>query len=285
MESRPIIASPPSQSHTPEIDGSGGLPLPLGAKGRTLKNRLIPYISLALVFLGLLALAAACDGDDGDGGRMSEGNLFPNPGFEEGRDPACGPDQFQCWFSLKPPDFILSEDVAHSGSASAYLRMRDNKESPATKVYYLVQEITAEEFPEVISGYYRVDDWVKGTEKQYLQFVVIAFGSQNLVPVCPEGGICPNYQIRYILAGIDEEPFPIVNAKFVFLSREEPKQGQWISFERNLGDDFRELWGDVPERFEKIRILFEVRYDDKDPDEEPIEADVYYDDLHIGPAS
>ena len=237
-----------------------------------MKKQVPRYLALALIALGLLSIAPACGG----GGETStpQGNLFPNPGFEKGRDP---------WFSLKPPDFTLAEDVANSGSGSAYLKMRDSTDSPSTKVYYLVQEITPEEFPEVLSGDYRVDNWRKGTKKQYLQFVVIAFGAKNLVAVCPDTGICPNYQIRYILAGIDEEPFEILNAKFVFLSKEDPKQGQWVHFERNIGDDFRELWGDVPKGFEKLRILFEVRYDDKAPGEDSIEADAYYDDLYIGP--
>ncbi len=242
----------------------------------SLKNRSLPYLTLGLLSLSLLALAAACTGGNGGGVTSIPGNLFVNPGLEDGRDP---------WFSIRPPDFILSSDVAHSGSTSAYLQMRDDEESPETKVYYLVQEVTPEEFPEVISGYYRVENWVKGTQKQYLQFVVIAFGPTNLVPVCPGTDRCPNYQIRYILAGIDREPFEIVNAKFVFLTREEPKEGEWVFFERNVRDDFRRLWGAVPENFEKIRVLFEVRYDDKEPAEDRIEADVYYDDLYLGPQS
>ena len=37
-----------------------------------------------------------------------------------------------------------------------------------------------------------------------------------------------NHQIRYPLAGISEEPFSIGNARFVFLSKEEPRTGQWV---------------------------------------------------------
>jgi hypothetical protein len=242
---------------------------------------------LALATIAVLALlAAACNGDDEPstpdgspadgstptaGGSPSpplSGNQFPNGGFEDGRDP---------WFSLKPPDFELSTDVANSGEASAYLPWREGVDSQGTSIYYLVQEITPQELPEVLSGYYRVENWKKGTLKQYLQFVVIVIGGSN----APSG--FPNHQIRYLLAGIDSPPFPIGNAKFVFVSKEQPVEDEWVHFERNVADDFERLWGAVPENFEKIRVLFEVRYDDKVVGEGPVEADVYYDDLYFGP--
>lgn len=215
----------------------------------------------------LLLMAAACAGSDGEA--PAGANLFLNPGFEDGRDP---------WFSLKPPDFILSQDLARSGKASALLPLRALEGDTGNKIIYLVQELQPRELPEEISGYYRVERWEKGTEKQYVQFVVIVFGADNM-----PGGF-NNHQIRYILSGIDAPPFQIANAKFVFISREEPPLGEWVPFKRNLREDFQELWGAVPEGFENIRVLFEVRYDDKLPGEGPVAADVYYDDLYMGPA-
>jgi len=38
-----------------------------------------------------------------------------------------------------------------------------------------------------------------------------------------------------------------------------------------------------PEGFSKIRVLFEVRFDDKEAGA-PAAAEVYYDDLYMGPA-
>ena len=227
-----------------------------------MRERLI--IATLLAFTLITAACAA--------GREPEpaGNLLGNPGFEDGADP---------WFSLKPPNFTVSiKDVAHSGSASALLRMRAQPEDEGTKVFYLVQEVNPGEFLELISGYYRVDHWVRGTKKQYLQFVVIVFGADDLSPPFL------NHQIRYLLAGIENEPFAIGNARFVLLGKEDPAPGQWVSFRRNLRQDFQQLWGAVPERFENIRLLFEVRYDDKAAGEGPIEADVYYDDLYMGRA-
>jgi len=64
---------------------------------------------------------------------------------------------------------------------------------------------------------------------------------------------------------------------------DDPALDEWVPFQVNVRDDFLKLWGAVPE-YEKIRVLFEVRYDDKAKGEGPAEADVYYDDLYFGPA-
>lgn len=227
--------------------------------------------SLLPIALVATAIIAACGGggqEDSASQTPAQGNVFQNPGLEEGRDP---------WFSLREPEFILSEDIARTGEASALLQMRADPQEE-TKVFYLVQEVTPEQLPEILSGNYQITAWTPGTRLQYLQFAVIVFGADNL-----PGGYS-NHQIRYVLAGIDEEPFAIDNAHFVFLDGEDPPLDQWVPFEANVRDDFQRLWGAAPEGFEKIRVLFEVRYDGKAPDEAP-EADVYYDDLYFGPSS
>ena len=201
-------------------------------------------------------------------------NVLAIPGFEECTDASPGP--CSPWFALKPPNFQLA-DNAHSGEVSAMLRMRELESAAGTTVYYLVQEVAPTEFPEVLSGFYRVENWLRGTEKQYLQFVIIVAGADN-APA--DFG---NHQIRYILTGIDEEPFAISNAKFVFLGEKEPTMNEWVPFQVNVKQDFLDLWGAVPEGYDFIRLLYEVRYDDKQP-QAPSEADVFYDDLYFGPA-
>jgi hypothetical protein len=164
--------------------------------------------------------------------------------------------------------------------------MRDTADSPADKIYYLVQEVDIQELPQVISGNYFVENWVRGTKTQYLQFVVVLWGDDfSNMPACPDQQPCPNYQIRYLLAGIDEDPFPIGNAKFVYLNTEDPVRGEWVHFERNLHDDFQQFWGAIPGNVTRARLLFEVRFDNKAPGEGPLEADVYYDDLYLGSAA
>lgn len=231
------------------------------------------------VFLAITAaIGAACDGDDTASvspTATSEvaANLLLNGGFEAGAGP---------WFSLTSAawgePFAVSSDLAHSGAHSAYLELRAPTGASGSKVYGVVQEVSPERFPELISGYYYVDDWARSTSKQYLQFVVIAFGATNM----PGGH--SNHQIRYPLAGIQEQPFAISNARFVFLTRQDPPIGDWVYFERPIARDFRELWGAVPDGFVKLRILFEVRYDEKSPATEG-SADVYFDDLYMGPAA
>jgi len=211
-----------------------------------------------------------------------QANLLHNAGLESGADP---------WCVLQPPKFEVSQNYAHSGQASALLSMRVPAEAVSEhEVHYLVQQVVPKEFPELVSGYYRVENWSKGTPKQYLQFAVILCrdgpegectqGAANV-----SGGYGYNQQMRYPLAGISEDPFKIGNAHFVYISKEEPRTGEWVYFEGNIKEDFLELWGAVPEGYDYIRVLFELRFDDKQPGDTPAEADVYYDDLYMGPAN
>ena len=233
----------------------------------------------ALLLAGGLALAA-CGG--GDGGTPDEPatppfelNLFQNGSFEEGPAP---------WTSLDTenwgPPFKVSSNQAHTGSNSALLQLR-SEVGGTGKVFGVVGELTQQEFPDVISGYYYVGRWEKGTPKQYLQFVVIVQGATNIPPSVADAG---NHQIRYILAGVDRQPTFISNARYVMVSRDPPKVGEWVHFQHNIKEDFRQLWGEVPEGFTNLRILFETRWDDRVASDGPSAADVYYDDLYIGPA-
>jgi hypothetical protein len=198
-----------------------------------------------------------------------------NPGFESGEEN---------WITLSEASgFEVTADRPHSGASGARLRMRDPAEAVGTggsKVYYLVQEITPDQMPEAVCGYYYAENWVKGSPHQYVQFVMIAANPTNM------GGAYPNYQIRYILGGADSPPFAIDNAKFVFVTRTtEPTLNTWVPFELRVREDFERLWGTVPEGFDKLRLLFEVRWDNKVAGVSPAEADVYYDDLYAGPGS
>jgi hypothetical protein len=206
------------------------------------------------------------------------GNALQNGGFEAGRDP---------WTSLTTPDwgrpFVVSPQRAHSGSNSAYLRLR-SEDGGTTKVYGVVQEISPAGFPETLSGYYCVDRWEKGTARQYLQFAIIVNNASNIPQEVKDLG-ASNHQIRYILAGVDTQPTNIANSRYVFISKEPPKIGQWVHFERNIRQDFSDLWGSTPTGFTSIRVFFETRWDERAASDGPSVADVYYDDLYWGPAS
>ena len=243
--------------------------------------RKLPFLALAsATFLSLFVTGCFGGGDEDPpvasghpGGCLDrepdqDQNLLANSSFEEGEEP---------WISLNEGSrFEVSTEQPHTGEESALLRMRDGAGAADHKVYYLVQEVTPDEMPDVICGYYRVENWMKGSRHQYLQAVAIAFKPTNFADTYS------NYQIRYLLAGADSPPFNIDNGKFVFVTREEPVTGEWVPFELHVKDDFEELWGNVPEGFESLRLLFEVRWDNKVAGESPAEADAFYDDLYAG---
>ena len=240
-------------------------------------------------FVPLLLLAiAGCAGDErqvscadsaSTSPAASQQNLLSNPSFEAGRGP---------WFSLETEGwgtpFSVSTAAARSGASSALLEVRSDAVAGAgpVRVFGVVQELRPPDFPEVLSGYYCVERWEQGTPKQYLQSVVIVHAARN-IPA--EVASATNHQIRYILAGVESQPTFIGNARYVMVGRGAPKLGEWVRFERNVREDFQELWGDVPEGFASLRIFFETRWDDRKASDGPSAADVYYDDLYLGPAA
>ena len=226
-----------------------------------------------LLLLGLTVLLAllpaGCRGN-------KNGNLLANPGFENGSDP---------WYEMSKTSpaawgepFEVSGTVAHSGQHSAHITLIPPAQPAQDKVFGVVQDLSPKQFPEFVSGYYRVENWQKATHFQYLQFVVIAFTND------PSGNTT-NTQIRYLLAGADAEPFEIGNAKFVFVNTAEPSTGEWVYFQRNVKEDFEQLWGSVPQGLEHVRMFFEARYDSPTATQPQIGGDVYYDDLYAGPQS
>lgn len=139
----------------------------------------------------------------------------------------------------------------------------------------MIQEVIPRDFPKHLSGSYRIEGWTRGTAKQYLQVVVIVFGDASDRPF-------PNYQIRYPLAGIGKPPLQIANAHYLLVAGSEIREGRWVRFGLDLLADFQRQWGCVPKGFSKIRVLFEVRYDEKNARDGNVRADVYYDDLYLG---
>jgi hypothetical protein len=254
----------------------------------------VRILLLPLLIAVALTTAAACGDDDGDEPAtdtpdpaqtstpaatkidLEPGvNALLNPGFENGE---------QSWASAGPNKFTVTSDQALSGSAAAQLTMRATTDSPVSATYTVFQEFTPSEFPEVLSFNYLVNNWAKGTEKQYIEVAVIVYGGTEAFPTCPgpEADECPNYQIRYILGGVSQNPITVENSKYVFVSRDEPSQDEWIPITRDMKADFQNTWGAVPDKPEKIRILAEVRYDDREATDGPMEADVYFDDMFVG---
>ncbi|MBN1770082.1 MAG: hypothetical protein JXB32_02380 [Deltaproteobacteria bacterium] len=211
----------------------------------------------------------------GDVPATSGFNFLTNAGFEDGTEP--------WWYFPDRPHwggFTVTTATAREGRWSARLELKVDETHPPpdkTHIRGVIHDVRTPVLPNVVSGSYYVETWERGEVDTYTQFVVIVAGAAM------SGGSVKNQQLRYLLAGIDHPPFGIANAKFVYVTREQPAVGQWVRFERNLTADFLEYWGELPERFENVRILFEVRYDNMDVSNPPrIHAVVHFDDLYLG---
>lgn len=207
------------------------------------------------------------------------GNLLRDPSFEmhEAQPPA--------WFSFAEKNpvswgpFAIAEEMPRTGERSALLELDSEKFGGKTRIHGVIQEFKSAHAPEEVSGWYRVEGWERGAPKQYLQVVVILWGARD-----PTGQVrgASNLQIAYTLAGVEEAPLSISNRKFVLAGPPEPAEGEWVRFEVHPRKDFNAMWGTDPTGFEYVRVLFEVRFDEKDEGTPPARAKVYYDDLYAG---
>lgn len=200
-------------------------------------------------------------------------NHLQNPGFENGTQAWQWLDWSKGWAA-----FQHTTDHAYEGKGALHLPIRSD-ERP-TIVWGAVQEITLEnDIPECVEGYYYVDKWKNGDWKQYLQFVIIDL-SHSL------GEKMGQAQLRYIVSGSVTPPLHISNAQYLFIEttrRETPVLGQWTKFSVNPRADFEKNWHYTPTKGAKLRLLFEARYDHHQKQSEPALADVYYDNLYMGP--
>lgn len=237
--------------------------------------------------LGALLLTGACTGGgpgagastpevNGGAGAIEAtpdagGNLLRNPGFEAGRDG---------WFDLSGErgywhGFEVVETDAAEGRRAARLVLEAPPRADPVAIHGVVQDLVppGRALPETLALAYRIGSWRRGTPKQYVQVVVIA---EDRSPMAP------NQEIRYVLAGIDRAPFSMAAAKFLFLGPLEPEPGRWVRVERDLRRDWVERWGRLPARCDSIRVLLEVRYDDRAGAEPGALAEVFYDDVRLG---
>ena len=208
------------------------------------------------------------------------GNLLLNPSFENGRDP---------WISLAAPDkpywhdFAVAADPKNPGKKCAQLMLSGEKPNAPSEVWGVVQDVEgARELPAILRGRYYVENWVRGTEKQYIQAVLNIWTKEisgDLGARAPRG--IP-VQIAFVLCGIDQIPFEIKNRKFVFAGPKEPRIGEWVEFEFDLRNECKKQWGFLPKEMSGFRILLEARFDGRKKDEEGSRVAAYFDDLYVG---
>jgi hypothetical protein len=235
-------------------------------------RRLLPAIILA----PLGALALACGTLDGETPGptpipTAAPGILVNGGFEDGEAP---------WTYRVQPEwsgFEIADDPVRSGERSLRLSLRDPGDASNVHIAGAVQEVRPAEFPEFVSGYYRVEGWEpRDVTFQYVQFVVIVYGADY-------GDDFNLHEIRFPLAGAPREPFQLLNAKWVFLSRDQPKTGKWVYFGYPLRQAFIDKWGKAPDRWDRIELFLEVRYDGRTAADAGMSADVYFDDVYLGP--
>lgn len=241
-------------------------------------------LALHAAVLGCLVLA--CRGEKGSPGASPStqlpespgpelpktalrGNLLLNPGFEEGPGP---------WFAMDTEawvNFQISDSAGRGGTHAAYLPVRAGERTPRAQIWGVSQYINPSTFPRKLSGWYRVDRWVRGAPNQYVQAVLMVWGRLPDRPF-------PNYTIRYPLGGVDKQPMFMSNGRYRFLRSELPPLGEWTYFETDPTADFKESWLLVPNVYAKLQVFFEARFDDRTDFFAPTEADVYFDDVYLG---
>ena len=148
-----------------------------------------------------------------------------------------------------------------------------------TIVWGVMQEVVVgEEFPECMDGWYLVSDWKRGARKQYLQGVIIS-------DTKTEKGA--DKQIRMVITGMDVPSYNLSNARYFFADPDRPvtpPTEEWVYFQMKPARWFAEAWGEAPPPGSRLRVFYEARFDDRDPDDEVL-APVYFDDLYLGPSA
>lgn len=205
----------------------------------------------------------------------SPGNLLENASFEEGREP---------WFNLARrdgnevwADFELSDEHARTGETSVSMRVRSKGYEASARVYGAVQSLGDVPFPSHIAGWYRIEEWKRGTQFQTVQVVVSIVGPQGF-GYDPEVPI----QLAYVLDGAEEPPYVMHNRKFLLRGKTRVPRKRWKRFQLDFAADFQEAWGEPPKGWERIDVFFEGRFDNRTWKDRDVVADVYFDDLYVG---
>lgn len=252
---------------------------------------LTPFLIAALAASGSLAQP------ENDADHEAQ-NLLVNGSFEDpAEEPAeLDPDRIGEWWSFEGPKrpywkgFERTSEEAKVGEHSVKLTLDSEvNDETSTLIVGAIQNLRPDHMPEELSGWVRVDDWKRGTMRQYVQIVVIVW---DVTANMPQGLGGKNYQIAYTFAGVEKPPLTITNRKFQLLNdalgladgEGDVNEGEWVHFDLNPRADFQRIWGVDPSDYAYIRVLYEVRYDGRDREYEPdAKAKVYWDGLYFGP--
>jgi len=215
------------------------------------------------------------------------GNHLRNPGFEAG-DTGWGEIA-----GRRQVDFEVVDEPTHSGRGSAHLAAswQPGDREQSVSVRSAIQEISPPLFPDRIAGWYRVDRWEDTPDPGALQLQIIVgvIGDPRTLEIVrsddpndPEvNPALENFQLRYQLAGPTAEPEDGANIRYRVIGEGPPQLGSWVPFELSVKSDFEQRWNHIPAHFRQLRVMFGVRWDDKE-EGAALRADVYYDDLFFG---
>ena len=215
------------------------------------------------------------------------GNHLRNSGFEAGNaDWGKIEDRTQV-------EFEVVDEPTHSGLGAAHLLASwqpGDRERPVS-IRSATQEISPPRFPDRIAGWYRVERWEDTPDPGALQLQIIVgvIGDPRTLEIVrsddpeepephPE---LSNYQLRYQLAGPTEEPEDGGNIRHRVIGAGPPKLASWVHFDLPVKSDFEQRWDHIPANFGHLRVMYSVRWDDKE-EGAALHADVYYDDLFFG---
>ncbi len=215
------------------------------------------------------------------------GNHLRNPGFEA-NDVGWGEIE-----DRKQVDFEVVDEPTHSGRGAAHLTAswQPGDREQSVSLRSAIQEISPPLFPDRIAGWYRVDRWENTPDPGALQLQIIVgvIGDPRTLEIVRtddpnEPEVHPelnNFQLRYQLAGPTEEPEDGANIRNRVIGKGPPELGSWVRFDLPVKSDFAQRWNHVPANFRQLRVMFGVRWDDKE-EGAALRADVYYDDLFFG---
>jgi hypothetical protein len=150
-------------------------------------------------------------------------------------------------------------------------------ETRRTIVWGVVQEVgLGDAFPECMDGWFLISEWKRAAKKQYLQAVIIS-------DVKTAKGA--DQQIRMVITGMDIPSYNLSNARYYFADPQKPVTPPletWVYFQLKPREWFLDAWGALPPAGSRLRVFYEARFDDRDPDDEVV-AHTYFDDVYLGP--
>ncbi len=215
------------------------------------------------------------------------GNQLRNPGFEAD-DVGWGEIDHR-----KQVYFEIVGEPVHSGRGAAHLvaSWQPGSHERPVSLRSAIQEISPPRFPDRIAGWYWVDRWEDTPDPGALQLQIIVgvIGDPRTLEIVrsddpdePEAHPeLDNFQLRYQLAGPTEEPEDGGNIRNRVIGKGPPKLGSWVRFDLPVKSDFEQRWDHVPANFRQLRVMFAIRWDDKE-EGAALHADGYYDDLFFG---